>query len=248
MSNNYHLLEDKEYDPESHHVEGENTTHKWNREFRNGFIRKVFGIVCAQILLTAIVCFFSLTSKSFFQFQRENYWLMIFSIIFVMIFPCTILCCDSLWRKVPQNYICLGIFTLCMAYMVGYICGASNPLIVFIAAAMTFFMVLGLTVYAATTKTDITTKGSLLFILGMSLLILSLFSIFFFSYFLILLLTTLWIILFGIYLVYDIQLIVGNKEMYLGIEDYILGAILLYTDIINLFAYLLQFLSILSPE
>jgi len=49
-----------------------------------------------------------------------------------------------------------------------------------------------------------------------------------------------WAILFGIYLIYDTQLILGGKYDQLDLEDYILGALLLYSDIIGLFIQLLQ--------
>jgi FtsH-binding integral membrane protein len=242
MSNNYFLLEDKEHDAE--YGLGFSGTKRIETQIRNGFIRKVFGIVSAQILLTTIICYYSLTSPSFLKFQIENPWTLQMAMLFVILFPCTILACMSLWRKVPQNYICLGIFTLLEAYIVGYFCAKVNPQLVCIAAAMTFLMVFSLTIYAAKTKRDISTKGSLFFIMLISIFTLALFSIFFYSRFLNLLVCTLWIFILGIYLVYDIQLIYGNRQMKLGVEDYIFGALLLYTDIIAVFLNILQTLKL----
>ena len=47
-------------------------------------------------------------------------------------------------------------------------------------------------------------------------------------------------LIFGIYLIFDTQLIVGEGRYKLGIDDYILGAMILYVDIIMIFIYLLQ--------
>ena len=47
--------------------------------------------------------------------------------------------------------------------------------------------------------------------------------------------------LFSLYLIYDIQLIEGNQKYKLSEDDYILGVIMLYLDIINLFLYILSF-------
>ncbi len=54
------------------------------------------------------------------------------------------------------------------------------------------------------------------------------------------------VMLFSMYLVYDTQLIAGfrgngmeNKHK-LGADDYVLGALILYLDIINIFIYLLE--------
>ena len=48
------------------------------------------------------------------------------------------------------------------------------------------------------------------------------------------------VIIVGFYIIYDTQLIIGNKREMLQIDDYILGSFLIYTDIISLFLYLLS--------
>ena len=48
------------------------------------------------------------------------------------------------------------------------------------------------------------------------------------------------VMLFSFYLIYDTQLIMGGKRYEIDIDDYILGAIILYTDIITIFLYLLK--------
>jgi len=53
------------------------------------------------------------------------------------------------------------------------------------------------------------------------------------------------VMLFSIYLMYDIQLIIGGKSpLYrFSLESYVLGALALYVDIINIFAMLLTLFS-----
>jgi FtsH-binding integral membrane protein len=46
--------------------------------------------------------------------------------------------------------------------------------------------------------------------------------------------------LFGIYLIIDTQLIIGGKRLELSLDDYVIGALILYMDIIQIFLYLLQ--------
>lgn len=43
------------------------------------------------------------------------------------------------------------------------------------------------------------------------------------------------IILYGFYLIYDTQLIIGGRHSELEIDDYIIGALIIYIDIIVLF-------------
>lgn len=54
------------------------------------------------------------------------------------------------------------------------------------------------------------------------------------------------VILFGVYLVYDTQLIIGDKDREISIDDYIIGAMMLYIDIIRIFIELLKILSIVK--
>lgn len=50
------------------------------------------------------------------------------------------------------------------------------------------------------------------------------------------------VMLFGIYLIIDTQMILGGKTIELSIDDYALAAMLLYIDIIQIFLYILQLL------
>jgi hypothetical protein len=47
------------------------------------------------------------------------------------------------------------------------------------------------------------------------------------------------VILFGIYLVIDTQMIIGGKRFSISYDDYVLGALILYIDIIQIFLYIL---------
>ena len=51
------------------------------------------------------------------------------------------------------------------------------------------------------------------------------------------------VIVFGLYLVFDTQQIVGGKRFSLDYDDYIIGAIFLYIDIIRIFLFLIQIIS-----
>jgi FtsH-binding integral membrane protein len=127
------------------------------------------------------------------------------------------------------------------AYVVATICSAYDGRTVLAAAFMTAGVVIALTIYACTTKTDFTVCGGLMWVLGSCFLMFGLFSFTFgptarFVYSLI------GVIIFGLYLVIDTQLIIGNQSYKLSKEDYILGAIILYLDIINIFIYILSIL------
>ena len=109
---------------------------------------------------------------------------------------------------------------------------------------MTFAVTLALTVYAMTTKTDFTFCGPLLFVFGFVFATASLFA-FFWGADMRLGFAIIGVILFSFYLIYDTQLILGgkHKKYQFDKDDYILGALALYLDIINMFLYILQILN-----
>lgn len=98
--------------------------------------------------------------------------------------------------------------------MVSYICSIvaieNGSQVVVVAAVMTFAIVLALTLYAIFTKEDFTVKWGIVIVLLIAMLMLGIFSIFAWSPFLDNLYCTLGVIVFGIYIVIDTQMIVGG--------------------------------------
>jgi FtsH-binding integral membrane protein len=215
---------------------------------RLGFIKKVYGILASQLFVTVLFCIFSMTSKSFLAFQLEHSIIFYLALILSIVLPFIIVCFQETMKKVPQNYIILGLFTLAESYLVSFICGMSNPRLVFMASFMTFAMVIALTIYAATTKTDITMQGGAIFIAGCGLFMLTICGLFTNNKFFHILICVVAICLFGVYIIYDTQLILGHKENSIDLDDYILGAFMLYTDVVNLFLQMLQLLELLNDN
>jgi FtsH-binding integral membrane protein len=102
--------------------------------------------------------------------------------------------------------------------------------------------VVALTIYACTTDTDFTTSMGLVLVLVVCLMILGITSMFVNSPFLTNLYCCVGVLVFGLYLVIDTQLIMGGKTNNLAIDQYILAAMLLYIDIIQIFLYILRIL------
>lgn len=50
------------------------------------------------------------------------------------------------------------------------------------------------------------------------------------------------IFVFGLYLIIDTQMIVGGKSFAISMDDYVVAALLIYIDIIQIFLYILQIL------
>ena len=78
---------------------------------RRGFIKKVYSILSAQLIVTmAIMGFFFIQPVRIYA--TENQW--IFYVAFAASFVCLIAlsCFEGVRRNFPGNLICLGVFTV----------------------------------------------------------------------------------------------------------------------------------------
>ena len=164
-----------------------------------------------------------------------------------LVINCAVMCFKACSRKVPTNYIMMTIFTGCWAYILTYICAFYDKDTVLCAAMMTIVLTASITVYAVTTKTDFTKLCGPWVCFGLLMIIcvqmlLSILSMWLFAF------TETWIpfasgfcvIIYGLFLLIDTQLIVGGRRHELSIDDYVVGAMLIYLDIIMIFLELLK--------
>ena len=168
--------------------------------------------------------------------MKHQYWPAMGLFLVAFVIEIMILCCKGFARKVPTNYILLGIFTLCMAFFFAFATSLFTPASALMAGGMTLAMTVALTVYACTTKTDFTVCGSLFFVLSIAVFMLIVVSLFmrfaawwhpFFA--------AVMVCIYALYLIYDTQLIAGGKSHELSLDDYVVGSLILYVDIMGLF-------------
>lgn len=122
-----------------------------------------------------------------------------------------------------------------------------DPGLVVEAAALTAAVTFLLTIYAIVTKNDFTVLFTFVFIL--ILMLIACFIGFLFdnnSFGINVLVDVLVVLIYSIYLIVDTQLILGGHRIQLSIDDYIIGAIILYVDIIVLFIRILIILASLK--
>jgi FtsH-binding integral membrane protein len=173
-----------------------------------------------------------------------TYWGWWVAALMIAIFvEIALICCRHLARKSPVNYILLAIFTICEAYSVSATCiyyAAQSPWVVIEAFCGTAAITLACTAYAFTTKNDFTYGGGFIWLIVTALMFMLIIMIITtFSYILYDLLIALMVFLLGMFLIHDTQLIVGKGKWRLSMDDYIIGALILYIDIITIFLYLL---------
>ena len=220
-------------------------------QLRNGFIRKVFGIVAIQLTFTFLFILFCQT-KIIKNFISKNHTLctilFITSIICFIIFSCILICNRRLSRTVPQNYILLFFVTLSESIICASITLQYSFEIVVASIVLTIAAALGIILYSLRTKRDFSGCGMVLMVLIGQIFFFGILNFFIRSQFLHLLYCLGGTALVGIYLVYDVQLISGKFGNEYAIDDYVFAAMELYIDIIRLFLEILRIIGKLQKN
>lgn len=171
-------------------------------------------------------------------------WFLAIVLLFVTMY--SLFCYISLQRKVPVNFILLGVFTVCEAYMVTGMTAFIRPRIVLEAALLTAGITIALTIFAFTTKIDATKWGGAVFCyLFVPTLVIQLILVVIFgnTSWVMILISSVLAVVYGFYIIIDTQMLLDKKAYSLTVDDYIFGAMSLYIDIVGLFVQLLAILN-----
>ena len=215
-----------------------------SKTVRMGFIRKVYGILSVQLLITlGFVCVLSLSEESR-KWTRQNQWLFWLAFATTIVTIIMLTCCETFRRKTPHNYIALMVFTFAESFLVGVVSSIYNYKIVLLAVLITAVICIALTIFAFQTKIDFTIYNGLLFVLLIVLCLFGLIAMFWRDSVVQLIYASLGALLFSAYLVVDTQMIVGGThKVQISSEEYVFAALTLYLDIINIFLYILHIIS-----
>lgn len=203
---------------------------------RLGFLRKVYGIVSAQLLITTAVAAIFLTFQPV-RVYLSHTWLGFMILVGAAIMSLVFIGALKFnSRQYPQNYICLAMFTGCEALLVGSFVTYYTLDSVLMAFALTCIVTCALTAYAMKTDKDFSAWGAGLISVLMNIILLGLFNIWLQNRMIHVCLTGAGAVLFSLYIIYDVSMIMKKVSP----EEYILAAATLYLDIINLFVKLLE--------
>jgi hypothetical protein len=206
-------------------------------EIRNAFIRKVYTILFCQILATCIVGGCISQSDSSIIWLQTHTWAF-----YVPLFGTFINLGVLYWKRHshPLNLVLLSTFTLMEAFTLGVVVAFFDNAIVLQALVITLGVFLGLTLFTFQSKYDFSGMGPFLFGGLMALVVTGMVGIFIpFGRTMDLVFALGGCVLFSGYIVYDTYLI--NKR--LSPDEFIMGAISLYLDFINLFINILRLLN-----
>ncbi|XP_046778091.1 protein lifeguard 3 isoform X2 [Gallus gallus] len=215
-----------------------------DRKVRHSFIRKVYAIISVQLLVTVgIIAMFTFVSpvRSFVQRNIAVYYssYAVFLVTYLVL-----VCCQGPRRRFPWNLILLSIFTLAMSFMTGTIASMYQTKAVLIAMLITAIVAIIVTIFCFQTKVDFTSCTGLFCVLGIVVMVTGIVTVIVLSFkyvpWLHMLYAAIGAIAFTLFLAYDTQLVLGNRKNTLSPEEYIYGALTIYTDIVYIFTFLLQ--------
>ncbi|KAF7493351.1 Protein lifeguard 1 [Sarcoptes scabiei] len=213
-----------------------------DKTIRNAFIRKVYGIVAFMLMITFLVIAAMRGIDSINDFVRSNNgrFLSIACMIGFLVLEIILVCCKSVRRSVPYNFILLFLMNLCLSISIGFVCVFYRLDSILIAAGITFVITLLVSIFSSFTSFDFTKLIWIMFMILIAFTLASIAMFFIRNRIAEMIYCTIGVIIFVIYLAIDTQLIVGGRSIELSEEEYILGAIKIYTDIIEIFIYLLH--------
>lgn len=214
-----------------------------NYNIFKGFLTKVYGILSFQFLLTLIIILiFQVNSIKNYFLERTGFTSFLSLLCLIGLIGTLVLLAikENLAKKVPYNYISLLIITLCISFSCAFLSLSYDSESVILCVVLTAISACVITAYSYYSKSDLSTIKALIMVVfgqcGGFFFILLLFGgtilekvIYFVA-----------TLMFGVYLVYDTQIIMKKFGEVYTVDDYIFASIQIYLDMANLFMMILS--------
>jgi len=163
---------------------------------------------------------------------------------------CSSICCAPIFRKTPYNFIFLTVWTLMMAHMISFIGLGYDRTALVLAMGTTAFVVMTVSGLMWLTPFDFSKVLMVMIIVALGWIFIVMVTLIVRAEWSDALYASIGVTIYTIYLAVDLQIITGGlgrrdhryfrRYLQLGEDDYILGAILIYLDIINIFSLFLR--------
>ncbi|XP_029448174.1 protein lifeguard 1 [Rhinatrema bivittatum] len=215
------------------------TSHWDDKNIRRAFIRKVFLVLSMQLLVTfGFVAVFTFMDDVKL-YVRKNTWTYYVSYAVFIVSLIVLSCCGEFRRKHPWNLVALSILTLSLSYMVGMIASFYDTDSVIMAVGITVVVCFTVVLFSFQTKYDFTSCMGVLMVCVVVLLVFSILCIFIRNKILQIVYASLGALLFTCFLAVDTQMILGNKQISLSPEEYVLLPLTCTQTLSTSFLYIL---------
>jgi len=223
-----------------------------DKRLRKKFVRKTLFTFSLSLFTTLGFCigFKNLPNANNFIKSEigEALYILSVSTTFLTMFVC--LCCEDLLRKSPSKYIIYSLFVLAVSYSLGITSLYIRGDILYISIIITTGTTTSLILYSFIATTDFTEYYTYVVAIFMCLIFIGIVNIFFNNTIIQVIISGGGALVFACFIIFDMQMFLGQKHIKYkySIDDFILAAMSLYLDVINMFLYIIQFLTLTSSE
>ena len=209
------------------------------RENRNGFFRKLFGILTAKLCLSTLITGIIVAEESIQEWLIINWPFFIACGLIYFLVHMVFLCFIKATKEYPKNLILLSIYAISEALLVGNLAAFVDPMTVLIAVVLTLGVTIGVTVYAVLTKNEFGPARGVMSGLILGLMLFAIFYVVFHQTRFIGLMICLAFIVVYSYLIVTDSLRIVSYWWRLSYDDYIIGPLCFFIDFLTLLLYLL---------
>lgn len=214
-------------------------------DIRAGFVRRVYALMCVQLMLTGAVVGVVVCEPSVRQGVQAYPETLYVSLILSLFTMCPLVAYKD---RHPLNLALLFLFTIFEAYVVAYVCAAYASaglgVLVVGAFATTTVLFATLSLYVHISRRDLSWLGGLLFAGLGALLLFGIVGLFFPTLLMQSIIAGFGIVTFSGLVLYDTSLMLHH----LTADDAVVAAVQLYLDFVNLFLYILQCMALSSES
>lgn len=209
----------------------------------------MFALLCAALTFTTAVCFAFRAAESLRVYVVYNPWTFWLAFLVSLTTVLVLSASEAARRRHPQNLVWLGVFIVAQSFMVGTATCLFDTNVLLLAFGITTVVTLALTLFALQTRYDLTSAYGIMFPLLVAALVAAVVNVFVRARPFDLIVSGAIALLFAVYIIVDVQMLVGGKHMYaVSPDEYVFATLSLYLDIINLFLYTLRFLNSASDR
>ncbi|KAL5369758.1 transmembrane domain-containing protein [Cryptosporidium parvum] len=240
-STNIHSRRNEDIDLESQEFES------FSKSVRHGFIRRVYMLVALQVLFDLALSLMVINVPSLKLFMLRNLsvikmtafaFALISSLLFFFLYNYS-----NLLQNHSSKMAFFCIMTISEGVLLSLLALLVNTKYLLMALAFTSIIVISLTIFSFQTKYDFTSYQAFIFYGTIAFAVFSTIYMFFPTVRIIeLIISPIAIFFFSFALVQTTQSIIGNGKQMIYEDDYVLGALLIHSYIIDIFIYILRFI------
>jgi FtsH-binding integral membrane protein len=208
-------------------------------DFRMGFVRKVYGILITQMVITFLITCLSF-SDNVSGFFIRNPWMVYIGAIIMVVSIIPLSCCTRYAKKVPINYVLLLTFTIGTSILLITLCSRYTIQTVLVAWGFAIAIAGAMTAYAFYAKVNFNQLCAAGFIVVVTMLLLGILCGALRNNYLNIVYCSLGALLYGIFLICDTKMLIGEQAIKYELDDYIFASLNLYLDIVMIFMYMLS--------